>query len=235
MCEAHAREPRGGIRHDRPPQLRRLEHVGLVHRRDQAAALPGQAEGHVGDPADFLPGVPQGVDGLAGLHVQRPRLAEVEPTRQLPDEAEIGAGHPPGLEGAGVLEPRPQLRRPQVREDAKRLSKRKQRVLRPLLAGRDVIGGVAHGPQQHRVGGQAGVEGGLGQGRPGLADRRPADRRVRERETVPVPKRDSLQHAERRLDDLRADPVPRQHDDPLRYTHASPQDPGRRFPIPLTT
>jgi len=51
--------------HRGAPKLRRLEDVGLVHRRDLAAARAGELECDLGDPLDLLHAVAQRVDRRA--------------------------------------------------------------------------------------------------------------------------------------------------------------------------
>ena len=121
------------IIHDRAPQLRRLQHVGLVDGGQVLPSLARGVEGHARDPIDLANRVPHRIECLAGLSIDLARLAEVEPAGQLPHDQQIRTARDLGLERAGLLEPRPDARRPQVGEYAEAFANGEQPAFGALL------------------------------------------------------------------------------------------------------
>src|SRR5215472_1984710 len=71
------------------PELRALEYVGLVDLSQFLATLARELEGDAPDADDLVLGVAHRVDGLAGLHIPRARLAEVEAAKELAHEEDV--------------------------------------------------------------------------------------------------------------------------------------------------
>ena len=153
--------------HDLAPQLRGLEHVGLVHRGHAPSPPARGVEGHPGDPLDLRCGIDQGVDAAFGP-VRPGRhplgLPEVDAAGQFPDHHQVGPFHHLGLESGSLRQGREQLHRPQVGEQAQLPAQGEQRPLGTDGIVQSVPLGSAHGAQDHRVAGLGQREDLVGQG-----------------------------------------------------------------------
>ena len=137
--------------HHLHPELRDLEHVGLVHVGHVAAAPARGLEGHPRDARDLDLVVDHGVARLAPAGDQRaaPRLAEVEPARELAHHQQVDALDHLAAQRRGVDQRREHLRRAQVREQAELLADAQQPLLGPHVDGQRVPLRAADGAQQH--------------------------------------------------------------------------------------
>ena len=77
---------------DPAPKPGRIQHVGFVHRRDAAPALPGQPERHMGDAVDLMLAighhVRRGLFAVPGLCGMAP---EIDSADQFPHHEEVNA------------------------------------------------------------------------------------------------------------------------------------------------
>ena len=136
--------------------------------------------------------------------------AEVDAAGELADDEQVGALDPLPPQRAGVDQGGLRLDRPQVRVQPEALAQAEQALLRARGVG---IGGVplrpADGAEQHRVGGAAGVESLVGQGAPVSSIEMPPIS-CSSYSKVPIRVEDPAGGG----DDLGADPVAGQDDDP---------------------
>ena len=214
--------------HGPAPQLRRLEHVGLVHREQPLAARPREQERHARHPLHFADAVLHRVERRLAVGRDAARLAEVEPAEQLADDDQVGARRALRLEGRGVLEPLPRARRPQVRIHAHRGPQRQQAGLDLLFARQVIERRITNGTEQDRLARRARgtslvrIHGQLG------AQRGAANREGTGVDLVGELATDGLEDDLRGRDDLRADAVAwKQHE---RTSHAADDEPGQRRP-----
>ncbi len=118
--------------HDPAPELRRLEHVRLVDRRELLPSLARRVERHPRDPLDLHDRIAHRVERRAPVFREPARLAEVQPAGQLAHDEQVGAGSELRLERPRFRGAGPDLRRPQVRVHAEALPDREQSAFRAL-------------------------------------------------------------------------------------------------------
>src|SRR5215467_3967935 len=163
VLELHLRILLAHARHHLAPELRDDEDVGLVHGGEPLPPLHGHVEGDAGHPLDFPRGVGHGVDGPRAAVCEllpAPRLAEVEATRELSDDHDVGVLHHLALEWRGVHQHGEAGCRPQVGEEIELLAQAEEATLGPLLLGQVVPLGPAHRAEQDGVAPRAEGEGG---------------------------------------------------------------------------
>jgi len=207
VLERHVGILRSEPRHSVPPELRRFEHVGFVHREQAPPALPGQVERHPRHPLDLRRGVAQRIDRGAPSIDSPPRLAIVQAAGELPDDDEIDAGQAVGLERGAGRKRGVHRHGAQVGVHAEQRAQRKEPGFGPLVARLVVEPRVADGAQQHGVGvedrGACGRREWLARGR----DARRAHGMVLQREVQLEAPPHRLEHAHRFGRDLGPDPV----------------------------
>ena len=137
------------------PQLHRLEHVGLVHRAELAAARSRGAEADVRDALDLGLGVAHGVHAFAPARradADAARLAVVDVAVQLAQDHEVEPLHQLGLERRGADQLGEQERRPEVGKQLQLAPQREQAEPRALVARAALVAGNADRAEQDRVG-----------------------------------------------------------------------------------
>ena len=202
--------------HDLAPELGHDEHVGLVDRREALPPLHRHVEGRPRHALDLARGVGHGVHGprpAVGELLAPPRLAEVEPARQLPDHHQVRALHDRAPEGRRVDEHGKAAGGPQVGEQVQLLAKPEQAPLRTLLRRRVVPLGPPHRPEEDGVALLAESQRGLGQRFPGGVDGAPADQGRLELEGSAGGLPDEVEDLLRLRRDFLADAVSGQHRD----------------------
>ncbi len=198
------------------PELRRFEHVGLVDRRDEAAALPRLLERDAGDADDLVARVAHRVERF--VCAPSARLAEVQAAEQLADDqarprrATLSARYGVASISAGSVRAGRRLAKP---PSAVRSCSNAD--FRTLVGRQSIERRIADRAEQHRVAVEAGVAASVGQRRAVLVERRAANRVFLAVELVP----ERVGNESRTRDGLRrdfgTDAVARQHRD--RQTH----------------
>ena len=193
------------------PELRYLEHIGLIDRRDQLLPPARRGERDSRHALDFSGRVDERV------HRTRPvaaaRLTVVQPAGQFSHDQHIDAVEPVGLERRGCQQRRPHGDRPQIGIDLQQLPQREQARLGPQLARRVIQRGIADRAEQNGVAADDGVARCHGQWIVGNGDAGCANgiRRTVEAEIEALA--DGLEHAHGLCDDLRSDAVAGQNSD----------------------
>ena len=216
---------------DPPPELRGLEHVGLVHGHDLLAALARGFEGDFGDADDLRRGIDLGVDAaLAALVGLDPaRRAEVDPAGQLADHHDVETVDDLGLERRGVGQHREEHGGAEVGERAEALPQAQQGPLGPLRVLQALPLGTADGAEQHGVGVERRLQRLVGQRNAEPVDRRPAHEGLAELKAAPPSLADRFQHPDRFGHDLAPHAVARQQGDAI-GRHVDASFPARRTP-----
>ena len=112
-------------RRDLPPQLHRLEHVGLVDRAHFAPALARGLESHAHDALDLAFRVAHRVEGFplaGGVGCDAARLAEIQVPGQLAQDHDVQSLDDFALERRGFHQLGKQKRGPEVREQPQRFA-----------------------------------------------------------------------------------------------------------------
>ena len=160
------------------PELRDHKDVGLVHGSQSLLPLHGDVEGGPGHSLHLARGVGHGVHGpgaAVGELLPAPRLAEVEPARQLPDDHDVGALDHLALQGGGVQQHGEALGRSQVGEEVELLAKAQESPLGLLLLRQSVPLGSPDRAEEDGVALLAQPEGGGGERLARGVDGRPSD------------------------------------------------------------
>ena len=191
------------------PELRRLQDVRLVHRKEQSAPPAGGLERHPRDALDLAHVVTQGVDAdpPAVLLPDAARFAVVDAAGELAHDEEVRSLDGRGPEGGAVEHP-DHLDRAQVRVGAEHPAQFQQRTFGTLGGGEHVVARIPDRPQQDRP--RAGAGGPRLLGEPG-ARAVPGDSRevvALHLQAVARTLRHPLQYALRRGYHVGADPVP---------------------------
>ena len=196
-----------GFDHNIAPQLRRLKHIGLVHRAEFLAARHGGFKTDAGDAAHLILIIrhdviafPLAIGGFA--HAFFPKI---DVAVQFADDDHVDlCGHLwPKRTCVGKLGKQGSWA--QVGEQSQFLAQAQDRLFRAQMAFQRVAIGVAHGAKQNRVGA-------LGEGqrirRQRMARRligRTTDERFFKRQSIYAQR---IQHAPSFGNDFRADSVP---------------------------
>ncbi len=170
MLERDARILLGNFDDRGAPELRHFEHIGLIDRSYFLAPLPGQLEGNVGNPGDFVSGIAHGVPRRSALPVPGSRLAKVQAAQQLADKQNVGAFGHFGAQRGVARQRRVGNGGPQIGKPAQSLAELQKSRFGPAIRGQGIEFVAAHRSQQHGVTFQSGVECRRRQGRAGLAD-----------------------------------------------------------------
>ena len=208
------------------PELADIEHVGLVHRAEPAAAAAGQVEAHPGDAIDLPVEVGHGVEGPHGPIGLHPPLGgtEVHAAGELAHHQQIDPLDHLRPQAAGADQGRNDLDGPQVGEQSQAGAQRQQAAFGSQFPRQAVAARIADRGQQHRIGLAAGLQGALGQGNAVGVDRRCTDRPFVVAEAEAMANRHRIQQLAGHRRDLRADAIARQERDPV----AGHQGGGRR-------
>ena len=190
------------------PQARRLQHVGLVDGAEPLSAATRDARRRTDDPLDLGDGVRAAVGGaIVVAHL----VAEVDAARQLAHDEHVDAGQPFRTQRRRVEQLGIDRHRAQVGVEAQAFADREQALLGADLGARVVPLRAAHRAQQHGVGLLRDRQRLGRQRRPGLVDRRAADQRFAQRESVSPSLTDRRQHTRRLRDHFGTDSIPRQN------------------------
>ena len=169
------------------PEPRGLQHVGLVHGSQLAAAAAGQLEPDAQDALDFRFGVAHGIDAddaLGGFGAPF-GLGVIQAAGELADDHHVHALKDVGLEHAGVGELGIDLDGADVGEDVEVSAQGQQSILGPG-GGRWIVPfGSAHRAEQDRVGRRRQIADAVGQRSAVLVDGYAADVAVLEDEIMP--------------------------------------------------
>ena len=166
MGQFHIREFLAHFDHHFAPHAGHGKHVGLVHGAHLLTALAGRGEGHPTDAGDFLFIVNHGVEAgaQAVAHFGPGGLAEIDAARQFAHDDEIKAlGGDVGTQQARAGKFGEQGRGTQVGEQAEGLTDAEQATFGTDGGIDGVPLGAAHRAEEHRIGGFAGLHGGVGQ------------------------------------------------------------------------
>ena len=149
MRELDVREGFRLGRHDLAPELRSLEHVGLVDGAHALASLAGGFKADARDAANLALAIAHRVEAFAltGGLANTLRLAEIDVARQLAHDEDVEPRHHFRLERRRRGELRMHLRRAQVGEQAQLLAQAKDRLFGPLRALELVVARVANGAE----------------------------------------------------------------------------------------
>ena len=202
---------RGQLVHDAPPELRVLEHVGLVHRGELAAPVARQLEGHAANALDLPSRVDHRVQGSLGARgsFDAARLAEVQAAGEFPHDQDVGAAHDVVLQRRGLDQALVAVDRPQVGVHVQRLAQAEQAFLGPLGRRQVIEFGQAHRAQQRGVGIQSQAAR-LGRERVSRgANRRTAEQALAQLDRMAPLRRHVLKHANGLARDLGTDTVAR--------------------------
>src|SRR5467141_771457 len=149
-----------------PPQLRGLEHVGLVHRADAPAALARSLERDGCDTPHLGLAVAHGIEALAAAvagGADAARLSEVDVAGELAHDQDVEPRDELGFQRRGGGELRVHLRRAQVGKQPELLAQPQQRLLRALGSWQRVVARAAYRAEENRVGFLGERKGGRGQ------------------------------------------------------------------------
>jgi len=142
---------------DTPPEPRRLEHVRFVDRSDALSPSACQLRGNPDDPLDLRGRVDANIArALSAVGGDALLGAEVDATRQFPNNDEVDTDQRVGPEGRGVRQLRERLDRSKVGEHAEHGANGEQALLGPDSRRRIVPPGAANRAEQHGVGSRAG-------------------------------------------------------------------------------
>jgi len=214
--QRHVGEALGHLLDHLHPELRGLEHVGLVHVRHVLAAPARRLEGHPADAGDLDLVVHHRVArlALAADDAHPARLAEVQAAGQLAHHQQVDAVDDLGAQRRGLDQRREHAGGTQVGVQAQLLADAQQALLGAPVHRQRVPLRPAHGAEQHGTALLGQRHRLVAQRRPVGVDRRPADPLVGELELQPVARRHRLQRAPRLAGHLGADPVATHHHDP---------------------
>ncbi len=141
--------------HDIAPQLRGLQHIGLVDRAEPLAAATRRLESDDGDARDLVLVITHRVEAFTttGLGGAAPaRLAEIDIPGQLADDQQIDVARDLGAQRGGADQLGKQLRGPQIGEQTELLAQPQDRLFGSQVTLQPVTGGIAHRAEQHRAG-----------------------------------------------------------------------------------
>ncbi len=180
MRELHIGVIAPDLAHHLAPERHCLQHIGLVHGTDLAAAAARGAEGGVADAADLRFRVAHRVDAIARAGVvamHAPRRAEVDVAGQLAQHHEVHALDHLAAQGGSAEQFREGVNGAEIGVEIERLAQPQQAVAAALLRRQEValIGTCC--AEQDGIGAACGGQRRLGQriaGRdqPGIADQR---------------------------------------------------------------
>ena len=192
-----------------PPELAHIQDIRLIDGAQPPAALPGDIEGHLGDPVHLRTGVGHGVEpAFVTVSFNAPLgLSEVDPTGEFANHHQVNTVDHLTLEAAGIDQSRHDLHRPQVGEQIHAGPQTQQAGLRTLVTGQVVETGTADRCEQHRIGGFAGGQCAGGEGLTGSVNGTAADRLFLKDELEAVSRAHRLQQLPCHRGDLRADSV----------------------------
>ena len=160
MVQLHVRVVLANFLGDLAPQNRRLQHIGLVDRRDPAPPYPRRLESNSSHPLDFARGIDQRVPGakLPVFFVPTTRLSIIEPSGQFPDNEKVDS-RKSLLTKRRVSRVELGHHRSQIGETSQFPTQSQNRRFRTLAESKVVVSRVSNRSQENGLAFQAGFAG----------------------------------------------------------------------------